>query len=100
MGLPSPNLLVPLTGLQLIVGAVLVLLGIWADLGALLLALFLLPTAFIMHPFWKVDDPEARQGEMTHFQKDISLLGACLIAFVLFQQYGDDLGLMITGPLF
>ena len=100
MGLPAPNLLVPLTGFQLIVGGLMILLGIWADAGALLIALFLLPTAFIMHAFWKIDDAEARQGDMLHFQKDLSLLGAALIAFVLFQQYGDDLGLMITGPLF
>ncbi|MBN8866758.1 MAG: DoxX family protein [Solirubrobacterales bacterium] len=100
MGLPAPSLFVPLTGLQLLLGSVLILLGIWADAGALLIALFLLPTAFIMHAYWKVEDPQARQGDMIHFQKDIALLGAALIAFVLFQQYGDDLGLMITGPLF
>jgi uncharacterized membrane protein YphA (DoxX/SURF4 family) len=100
MGLPAPSLMVPLTGVQLLVGSALVLLGIWADAGALLIALFLLPTAFIMHAYWKVEDPQARQGDQIHFQKDIALLGAALIAFVLFQQYGDDLGLMITGPLF
>ncbi len=100
MGLPAAELLVPLTGIQLLLGGLMVLLGIWADLGALLLALFLLPTAFIMHAFWKIDDPQTRQGDMIHFQKDISLLGASLIAFYLFQQAGDSLDLMITGSLF
>lgn len=100
MGLPAAGLLVPLTGLQLVAGAVLVLFGVWADLGALLLALFLLPTAFAMHAFWKIEDEQARQNDMIHFQKDLALCGAALIAFVLFQQYGDDLGLMLTGPLF
>jgi uncharacterized membrane protein YphA (DoxX/SURF4 family) len=100
MGLPAPTLLVPLTGIQLLVGSALVLLGIWADAGALLIALFLLPTAFMMHAYWKIEDPQARHGDEIHFQKDIALLGAALIAFVLFQQYGSDLGLMITGPLF
>jgi uncharacterized membrane protein YphA (DoxX/SURF4 family) len=100
MGLPVPKLLVPLTGIQLLVGSAMVLLGIWADAGSLLIALFLVPTAFMMHAFWKVGDPQARHGDEIHFQKDIALLGAALIAFVLFQQYGDDLGLMITGPLF
>ncbi|MCB0857405.1 MAG: DoxX family protein [Solirubrobacterales bacterium] len=100
MGMPAPNLLVPLTGVQLLVGSAMVLLGIWADAGALLIALFLLPTAFVMHAYWKIEDPEARHGDQIHFQKDIALLGAALITFVLFQQYGNDLGLMITGPLF
>lgn len=100
MGLPAPGLFVPLTGIQLLLGSAMILLGVWADAGALLIALFLLPTAFVVHPYWKKDDPQERQGDMIHFQKDIALLGATLIAFVLFQQYGDDLGLMITGPLF
>jgi Predicted membrane protein len=100
MGLPAAKLLVPLTGVQLLVGAAMVLLGVWADAGALLIALFLLPTAFVMHAYWKKGDPQDRQADRIHFEKDIALLGAALIAFVLFQQYGDDLGLMITGPLF
>lgn len=100
MGLPAADLMVPLTGIQIIAGGLMVLLGIWADLGALLLALFLLPTAFVMHAFWKVDDPQERQGQMIHFQKNLSLFGASLIAFYLFQQAGDSLDLMITGPLF
>jgi uncharacterized membrane protein YphA (DoxX/SURF4 family) len=100
MGLPAPALLVPLTGIQLLLGSAMVLLGIWADAGALLIALFLLPTAFTMHAYWKIEDPQSRHGDELHFQKDIALLGAALIAFVLFQQYGNDLGLMITGPLF
>lgn len=100
MGLPAADLMVPLTGIQILAGALMVLFGIWADAGALLLALFLLPTAFVMHAFWKIDDPQAKQGEMVHFQKNLSLFGASLIAFYLFQQFGDSLDLMITGPLF
>ena len=35
---PAPALLVPLSGLMAVLGALSVILGIWADLGALLLA--------------------------------------------------------------
>lgn len=45
------SLLVPLTGVQQIAGALMILLGIWADLGAALLVVFLIPTALMMHPF-------------------------------------------------
>jgi len=52
-GAPSPETTVPLTGVTLIVGGLSVLFGVFADAGALLLFLFLIPTAFIMHAFWK-----------------------------------------------
>lgn len=99
-GVPFATLLVPLTGLQLIVGALMILLGVWADLGALLLFAFLIPTALTMHDFWKLSEPMERQQDQIHFMKDIALAGAALMLFGLFQQFGDDIDLMITGPLF
>jgi putative oxidoreductase len=99
-GVPSPRASVILSGLMLLIGALLVLFGLWADLGALLLFLFLIPTAFFMHPFWKESDPQTRQSEMLHFLKDISLAGAALALFGFFVKFGEDLGLVITGPLF
>jgi putative oxidoreductase len=33
-------------------------------LGALLLVVFLVPTAVLMHGFWKESDPQAHQMEM------------------------------------
>lgn len=99
-GVPFPKLLVPLTGVQLLAGALLVLLGIWPDLGALLLALFLAPTALTMHAFWRLEDPAERQMDRVHFLKDVGLLGAVLMLFGLFQQFGEALDFTITGPLF
>ena len=99
-GVPFASLLVPLTGVQLIVGSLLVLLGIWADLGAALLVVFLIPTAFAMHNFWTLSDPMERQQDQIHFLKDIALAGAALMLFGLFQQFGAELDLMITDPLF
>jgi putative oxidoreductase len=29
-----------------------------------------------MHPFWKVQDPMAKMGEMVNFTKNLALLGA------------------------
>lgn len=99
-GVPFATLLVPLTGVQIGVGALLILLGIWADLGAALLVLFLIPTALTMHAFWKLSEPMERQQDQVHFLKDIALAGAALMLFGLFQQFGEGLDLMITGPLF
>jgi len=99
-GVPSGKLMTLASGVLIAVGGLMVLLGVWADLGALLLVLFLLPTAFLMHAFWKETDPVVKQGEMTNFMKNVSISGGALLFFALYAGYGQDLGLTITGPLF
>ncbi|GAA4441934.1 DoxX family protein [Phytohabitans houttuyneae] len=99
-GVPQAFAATLVSGLIIGAGGLMVLLGIWADLGALLLVIFLIPTALLMHPFWKESDPQGRQVEMIQFQKDIALGGAALMLFALFSFAGDELGLTITGPLF
>jgi putative oxidoreductase len=99
-GVPAARPMVILSGLLILFGGLSVLLGVWPDLGALALVVFLVPTAVMMHPFWKEADPQARQGEMVHFQKDLALAGAALMLFAFFAYVGDDLGLTITGPAF
>lgn len=91
--------LVQITGLMLVVGGLSILLGVWADLGALILAAFLVPTAFLMHAFWK-EEGQAAMAEQVNFMKNMALAGAALILFAFFAYAGDDLGLTITGPLF
>lgn len=99
MGVKPGRLLVLLTGLQIIAGGLMVVLGIWADLGMLLLAAFVLPTAFLMHPFWKMEG-EMAQAQQSQFMKNVALGGAALMLFAFFAAWGDEVGLMITGPLF
>jgi putative oxidoreductase len=94
---PAPELLVPASGVMAVVGGVLVALGLWADLGALLLAAFVFPVAVMMHAFWTLDDPMERLQDQVHFMKDVALGGAALALFALFQQFGDDIGLTV-GP--
>jgi uncharacterized membrane protein YphA (DoxX/SURF4 family) len=96
-GVPFPELLVPFSGLMAVGGAVLVALGLWADLGALLLVLFIFPVAFGMHAFWKESDATARMMEQVQFTKDVALGGAALALFGLFEQFGDEIGLTL-GP--
>jgi|SRR5215470_3504317 len=98
-GVPYSELAVLVSGVLLALGGLMVLLGIWADLGALLLVIFLVPTAVLMHGFWRESDAQAKQLEIIQFNKDIALAGAALMLFAFFA-YTDDLGLTITGPLF
>lgn len=96
-GVPMARLNVRASGVLLVLGAVSVLVGLWGDLGALLLLVFLLPTAVLMHGFWSETDSTARQMEMVQFQKDLALAGSSLAFLVLFSQ--EDMGLTLTGPL-
>ena len=99
VGVKPAKPLVVLSGMQLIVGAGMVAAGVWADLGSLILVAFLVPTAFLFHPFWK-SEGQQRQMEMTAFLKDFSLTGAALALFGFFYIADTALGLTITGPLF
>lgn len=99
-GVPAAVPATIVSGVLILAGGLSVLLGIWADLGALLLVVFLVPTAIVMHGFWKETDAQARQLEMVHFQKDLALAGAALMLLGLIAHTGSDLGLTITGPLF
>src|SRR5918996_2291389 len=67
--IPSPAFLVPFSGLWIIVGSLSVLLGIYGDVGALMIALFVIATALFMHPFWKEGDEQAKMQEQVHFSK-------------------------------
>jgi uncharacterized membrane protein YphA (DoxX/SURF4 family) len=97
---PAAELAVPASGVLILVGALMVAVGVWPDLGALLLLVFLVPTAVLMHGFWAETDAAARTNEQTQFLKDVALAGAALVMFGLFAELGDDLGLVVVGPLF
>jgi uncharacterized membrane protein YphA (DoxX/SURF4 family) len=84
---------------MILVGGIYVALGIYADLGALLIAIFLIPTALIMHTFWKETDPTAKQNASISFFKDIALAGAALIIFAMVGS-GADFGWHITSAFF
>lgn len=98
MGVPAAALGVLVSGAMALAGGVMIAAGIWGDLGALLLVAFLIPTAFLMHPFWKVDDPQAKAGEQAQFMKNVALIGGSLVLFWLFNQVAD-LPLTVTDPL-
>ena len=96
---PAAKLSVIVTGLMILLGGIYVALGIYADLGALLIAIFLIPTAFMMHAFWKETDPTAKQNELNNFFKNLALAGAALTLFVFIGR-GADIGWHITSAFF
>lgn len=99
-GVKNARPLVLFSGAMLLAAGLMLFLGIWADLGALIFIAFLLPTAFMVHHFWTDTDEMTKQAEMTNFMKNVSISGGCLLAFVLFASSGDQIGLQMVGPLF
>ena len=87
--LPAAKVGVLVSGLMLLLGGAYVLLGFYVDLGALLLAIFLVLAAVIFHNFWKETDATAKQSEMMNFMKDFALAGAALILFAVVAKHGD-----------
>jgi putative oxidoreductase len=77
-GVPMPKASVAFTGALLLVGGLSILLGVYPTIGVAALALFLIPGTYMMHAFWKVQDPMARMGEKVNFTKNVALLGAAL----------------------
>ena len=97
-GFPMAGPAVIVSGVAIILGGIGIAAGIWIDISALVIAVFLFFTTFFIHSFWKETDQMARMMDMTQFQKDLALLGASLVFFAV-AAYGGDLGPSLTDPL-
>ncbi len=87
-GVPAPKAATILSGLMIVAGGLSILLGVYMEIGAWLIVFFLLPTSFVMHNFWKVEDPMQKQVEQAQFMKNLSMTGAALVFYWLVQTHG------------
>jgi putative oxidoreductase len=71
-------------GVWLYVAILSVVLGIWPDIGMLMIAAFLIPTTILFHPYWTFSDPAERRTHRGGFYRNVSLLGATLALFAFF----------------
>lgn len=99
-GVPQPKLANLVSGVILLAGGLSVILGIVADLGALVVSILLVIMAVLMHDFWKQSDPQAQQTEMIGFLKNISMAGGGLFMFAVMSLEGSTYGPAITDSLF
>lgn len=98
--IPFAGPAVLVSGVGIVLGGIGIAVGVWPDLSALVIAVFLFFTSFFIHNFWTVkDDAMMRITEMTQFEKDVALLGAALVFFAV-TAYGGEFGPMVTGALF
>ena len=91
-GIPAPALAVGGSGVLLFLGGLSLLLGYHPTIGAALLVIFLLGVSFGIHNFWTVQDQQARIGEMTHFLKNMAILGLLLMTLAIPRPWLMSLG--------
>lgn len=82
-GVPAPAFAVVVSGILLLLGGESLLLGFHQGFGILMLLIFLLPSSFLIHNFWAIQDPKERMNELAHFQKNIGIVGLLLMAALI-----------------
>lgn len=97
---PAPAIAGWPTGIWLSAASLSIALGVWPDVGALMVAAFVIPAAWWFHRFWEVEDPMQKQTATILFFPNLTFLGASIALFGLFVVVGDGLRFSITGPLF
>jgi putative oxidoreductase len=78
-GVPFASLLVPASGVMAVAGGLSILVGYHARVGAVLVAVFLVPVTLALHRFWAETDPMMAQLQLAMFLKNVSMLGGALI---------------------
>ena len=78
-GVPFASLLVPASGVMAMAGGLSILVGYHARIGAVLVAVFLVPVTLALHRFWAETDPMMAQLQLAMFLKNVSMLGGALI---------------------
>jgi uncharacterized membrane protein YphA (DoxX/SURF4 family) len=95
---PAPKLANLLSGVIMLLGGLSIILGVYADLGALVLAILLVAMAVKMHDFWNAQG-EAKQPEMIGFLKNISMAGGALFLFAYAATKDSNIGPVLGKSL-
>jgi putative oxidoreductase len=81
-GIPLPRLLAIIAGIVEIGGGLLIAAGIGTRVAAVTLLLFTAAATYLFHDFWAMTGAD-RANNMIHAMKNLSIMGALLVLFVL-----------------
>ena len=95
---PAPKLANLLSGVIMLLGGLSIILGVYADLGAVVLAVLLVAMAVKMHDFWNAQG-EAKQPEMIGFLKNIAMAGGALFLFAYAATKDSNIGPVLGKSL-
>jgi putative oxidoreductase len=90
--LPMPLAAVPLFGLVLTIGGVSLVTGLFPAAGVAMLWGFLIPAAFLMHRFWRIDDATARAIDRRAFVWNVALAIVALALLLVPQPWPMTVG--------
>jgi putative oxidoreductase len=96
-GIPYADTLIWFAAAAELGGALLLVSGLFARVGALVLIAFLIPTTFIFHHFWDLAMPE-QLTQMVNFLKNLAIMGG-LAALVAYGAGRYSLDYLIRRPM-
>jgi putative oxidoreductase len=99
MGFPLPGIAGWPTGIWMTVAALSIALGIWPDIGALMLCAFAIIAALYFHRFWATEDESQKQTQQQLFFRNMIIVGGGLSFFAFFASAGPGLRFSITEAL-
>ena len=88
---PMAKLAVPFTGLMLLAGGLSYIFNFHVTAGSIILIAFLLPTTFMMHGYWSIQDPMQKMTERINFEKNLALIGALILFLSVRYTFGVPL---------
>ena len=100
VGFPVPILGGRPAGIWLILAGLSIALGVWPDVGALMLAAFVIVAAAWFHRYWQVGDEQQKRMQDQLFWRNAVALSNALVMFGAFAAFGPELRFSITAPLF
>jgi len=78
----DPELLVRANGAAQVGGGVMLAMGRLPRTAATTLAVSMVPSTYVSHPFWAAKDPAQRREERRAFMKSLAVLGGLMLAAV------------------
>lgn len=80
-GLPAAPVLAGLTVAVEIIGPVLLILGLFPRITAIVLGGFTLVATLVSHQFWTFPDAAAQSAQQIQFLKNVGIMGAMMLYF-------------------
>jgi putative oxidoreductase len=99
VGFPVPSVAGTVAGAWLIVASISIAVGIFPDIGALMLAAFVAFAAWYFHAFWKLEAGDMKQTQSMSFWRNVMIFASCLVMFAFFTSVGEGLRFSVTDAL-
>ncbi|MCE7987708.1 MAG: DoxX family protein [Caldilinea sp. CFX5] len=97
-GVPLPGLAVIVGAILLILGGLSLLTGYRPTLGIAVLVIFLLPVTMLMHNYWTITDPQMRVIEQGLWMRNMALAGAALWFLAIPRPWSWSIDSLLARP--